>query len=869
MLTTFVLALTACQGQPYAPDPAWAALRDVGPTHGGVAIDRAGNVYVSTDRDEGILVFAPDGTRLRAIAADYHGSHSLLLREEEGEEFLYAAHLHGHQVVKLRLDGTPVWTIPAPADGFNPTSVAVAPDGSIFVADGYGSSFIYKFDRERRLVKQFGGPGELNGPHGIAIDRDGRLLVADRENRRLVRYSLDGEMEAVLAVGLRRPGGIAFFGDVIAVGELEARVLLMDRQFQPILELGDNPNGAEWADYNAAGHDDVFCAPHSVCFDRDGNLYVQEWNRAGRLHKLVRAPLSLAPLFRDHMVLQRDREVPVWGWGAPGARVEVRFAGSTVTTKVGADGCWSVKIGPFAAGGPHELEVNDLVVRDVLVGDVWVCSGQSNMEWPVAASANADAEIAAADHPTIRLFTVPKSISATPRAMTNGAWTPCTPDTVRDFSAVAYFFGREFGDVPIGLIDASWGGTPCESWTSADALRELPDFAPAVERMERILREPVAPAVDAGTADPDADVSAWKVLELPGHWERALPDFDGAVWFRRDVELPAEWAGRDAVLTLGAIDDMDVTWINGQRVGGLEGAGHWNTPRRYDVPGAVLRAGRNVIVVRVVDTGGPGGFSGKPEEMALSRDGASIGLAGDWRYLPFHMTPPVAVSNQNSPTALYNGMIAPLAPYGIRGAIWYQGESNASRAAQYRALFPAMIRDWRARWGQGDFAFLFVQLANFMAAKPEPSESAWAELREAQASALSLPNTGMAVAIDIGDAGDIHPRNKQEVGRRLAAAARGESGPLYKRLEIEGDAIRLWFDHGPPVADGELRGFAIAGEDGRFVWAAATIDGETVVVRGVPSPRAVRYAWADNPEGCNLVNVAGLPASPFRTDSPR
>lgn len=861
-LSALALLLAACRapagpgGWSFAPDPSWAALRDVGPTHGGVAVDRAGNVYVSTDRDEGIFVFAPDGTKLRTIGADYHGSHSLLLREESGEEFLYAAHLHGHQVVKLRLDGTPVWTIAAPAEGFNPTSVAVAPDGSIFVADGYGSSFIYKFDRDRRLVSKFGGPGELNGPHGIVID-DGELLVADRENRRLVRYGLDGKLEAVLAINLRRPGGIAFHGDTVAIAELEARVILLDKQFQPIVELGDNPDRGQWANYDAARNERFFCAPHAVCFDRDGNLYVQEWNRAGRLHKLVRRPLSLATLFRDHMVLQRDREVPVWGWGAPGTRVEVRFAGTTATTTVAGDGTWRVEIGPFAAGGPNTLEVNDLAVRDVLVGDVWICSGQSNMEWPVAASANAEAEIAAAGRPTMRLFTVPKSISATPRAQANGAWVACAPDTVRDFSAVGYFFGREMNDVPIGLIDASWGGTLCEAWTSAIGLRAHPDFADAVER---IKRAPPAPAADPGTADPDADVSAWKTLALPGHWERALPDFDGAVWFRRDVDLSAEWAG-GAVLTLGPIDDMDVTWINGVRVGGIEG---WNVPRRYEIPGRVLREGRNAIVVRAVDTGGPGGFAGTAEQMALTRDGESFPLAGEWRYLPFRATPPVAVANPHAPTALYNGMIAPLVPFGIRGVIWYQGESNASRAAQYRTLFPAMIRDWRARWGQGDFPFLFVQLANFMAAKPEPSESAWAELREAQAMALSLPNTGMAVTIDIGDANDIHPRNKQDVGRRLAAAARGESGPIYKRMAIEGDAIRLWFDHGPLV--GEVRGFAIAGEDGRFVWAKATIDGETVVVRGVPSPRAVRYAWADNPEGCNLTNAAGLPASPFRTD---
>jgi sialate O-acetylesterase len=399
--------------------------------------------------------------------------------------------------------------------------------------------------------------------------------------------------------------------------------------------------------------------------------------------------------------------------------------------------------------------------------------------------------------------------------------------------------------------------------------------------------------VGRGWAGPELDDSDWKTMELPQYWEKAGLDVDGAIWFRRTLEIPADWTGRDLVLTLGSIDDFDTTYFAGAQVGatGRETPGYWSHPRRYTLPGSAVRAGRTVIAVRVFDRAGEGGFGGPASAMRLelaAGDGAQpILIAGTWRYqiergvpsvTPDWGSQPVAPDQQGAPTTLYNAMIAPLTPYAIRGAIWYQGENNAGRAFQYRTLFRALIRDWRRAWGLGDLPFDFVQLANFMARPEQPGESEWAELREAQAMALVEPNTGMATAVDIGEAGDIHPLNKQEVGRRLALVALARtygqaieySGPVYRSHAAKGAKVRLRFDHAAGLAprDGTaIKGFAVAGGDRHFVWAQALIDGDSIVVWSdtVPKPVAVRYAWADNPDA-NLVNGAGLPAPPFRTD---
>lgn len=466
-----------------------------------------------------------------------------------------------------------------------------------------------------------------------------------------------------------------------------------------------------------------------------------------------RAGILLPTLFSDGMVLQRDLSCPVWGFTDVGAEVAVEIAGQKKSAKAGADGRFMVKLDPMPAGGPHELKVGGHLVKDVLVGEVWVCSGQSNMEWSVNSSLNAAEEKAAASHPKLRLYTVPKKQADAPVKDVASSWKICSPETVGSFSAVGYFFGREVlkaVDVPIGLIHTSWGGTAAELWTKNELLVATPELKPLVDGFPARLKR----------------------------WEEDLEKHKSAVEKAKTEGKPA--------------------------------------PRA----------------------------PGKPM----------------------------------APSCLYNGMIAPLLPYGIRGAIWYQGESNASRAKQYETLFPLLIKNWRDDWGQGEFPFGFVQLANFMARKEQPGDSNWAALRDAQTKTLALPNTGMAVIIDIGEEKDIHPKNKQDVGKRLAAWAQAQvykkpvvySGPLFDALKVEGTSARISFKHvgGGLAAKGDvLKGFAIAGEDGKFVWADAKIDGETVVVSSpkVEKPAAVRYAWADNPD-CNLYNKEGFPASPFRTD---
>ena len=614
-------------------------------------------------------------------------------------------------------------------------------------------------------------------------------------------------------------------------------------------------------------------------------------------------------LFNDHMVFPRDIEAPVWGWCEPGKEVTVAMGNKSAKAVAGADGRWQVKIGPFGAGGPHELKITgpkEQIVKDVLIGDVWICSGQSNMEWDVNSSNNPQDEIAKANHPKIRLFYVPKRISTEPQSLVSADWKVCSPESVPGFSAVGYFFGRllhEQTGIPIGLINSNWGGTVAEAWTSAGALKTMDDFKGAVEDFERMAKNgqddfeqiiaewwkknDPGSVGGLGFADPNVDVNGWKTMNLPGLWEgQGLPDFDGIVWFRRDFELPENWTDKDVKLHLGPIDDRDTTWVNGSKVGEMN---DWNNDRVYKVPKKLLKAGRNTIAIRVLDTGGGGGFHGRPEQLKLERDGGDpVALTGEWRWnatkpLGEVAQPPSRLDNNpNGITVLSNGMISCLEPFAIKGAIWYQGESNAGRAAQYRRLLPTMIKDWRQRFGVGDFPFYIVQLANFMDTTTDPVQSGWAELREAQLwTAMNVPNCGIAVITDIGDAKDIHPRNKQDVGKRLALEALAKTygkqivhqGPLYKEMKVEGNAVRLVFDHvggGLEQRGDKLAGFAIAGADGKFVHGEARIDGANVIVTGggIDQPTAVRYGWANNPPA-TLFNKDGLPASPFRTDAPK
>ncbi|MFV0444944.1 MAG: sialate O-acetylesterase [Planctomycetaceae bacterium] len=621
------------------------------------------------------------------------------------------------------------------------------------------------------------------------------------------------------------------------------------------------------------------------------------------------------PLFSEHAVLQRGMACPVWGWTQPGAKVRVTFQGKSVEATAAADGKWLANLPPLVTGGPWVLDIEGpqrVAIKDVLVGDVWICSGQSNMEWTVANSNDAEKEIKAAAYPRIRLFTVPKRISGDPQQTVDAQWQNCTPETIPNFTAVGYFFGQELFkqlDYPIGLIHSSWGGTIAEAWTSAEALQTMEDFKAAVDTTRQQFEAAKSgndfnkqmadwwAANDLGMKDganwaaADASEEGWQKMALPTLWESAgLADFDGLVWFRRSFEVPAELAGKTAKLELGTIDDRDDTYLNGERAGGLE---VFNAPRSFDIAAGKLKAGRNVVAIRVFDTGGGGGLTGPAEAMKLTipkqegvENDVTIPLNGEWLYKassPLASMTPVPQklgTNPNVVMVLYNGMIAPLVPYGIKGAIWYQGESNAGRAAQYRTLLPTLINDWKTRFAAPDFSFHVVQLANFMEQQKDPVQSGWAELREAQAlTAKNDPQVGLAVITDIGDAADIHPRNKQDVGKRLAlqalAISYGRSGivpagPEFTEMTVADGKATLKFNHvgaGLKAKGNELKGFAIAGADKKFVFAKAEIAGQTVVVSSpdVPMPTAVRYNWANNPIG-NLFNAEGLPAAPFRTD---
>lgn len=610
------------------------------------------------------------------------------------------------------------------------------------------------------------------------------------------------------------------------------------------------------------------------------------------------------------MVLQQNKPIKVWGWADPGEKVTVLFKNQTKSVKADKSGKWMVVLTPEVAGGPFKLTVkgkNTITLNDILIGEVWVCSGQSNMEWTVRNSKNAEEEIKNASYPLIRQFLVQKHVSSKPEQdVKGGDWKACSPEEVADFTAVGYFFAREvFNDlkIPIGLINTSWGGTHSETWTSKEAFEQSEEFksmigsmpvldldAVAKQRRDAQLKKfkemnMVIPAtgIENWKSSTYNDVQ-WPSLEAPGLWEeQGFDDLDGIIWYRKTINVSAEDAGKEAVLELGMIDDSDETFINGKKVG--ETVNRYNESRLYQVPANVLVEGINLIAVKVTDTGGGGGIYGDAAHVKLTTASHTVvRLDGKWKFNIEELSSNTTSIGPNAyPTLLFNAMINPILNYSIAGVLWYQGESNAGRAYQYRKAFPLMIQDWRNHWKQGGFPFYFVQLASFNASYGTSEKgSTWAELREAQSMTLSLPNTGMAVTTDIGEANDIHPRNKQDVGKRLAVIALNKvygrnvvsTGPVYKNISIEGQIVKVSFDgvgSGLTVKDkyGYLKGFELAGADQKFHYAKAWIEGDKVFVScdEVLKPVAVRFAWADNPEDANLYNREGLPASPFRSDT--
>ncbi|MBX3360813.1 MAG: DUF1080 domain-containing protein [Phycisphaeraceae bacterium] len=637
------------------------------------------------------------------------------------------------------------------------------------------------------------------------------------------------------------------------------------------------------------------------------------------------ADIGMPAIFGDGMVLQRDTQVPVWGWASPGERV--RVTGSWAPDKsedvvADARGQWVVKLStPESVAGPSTLTVQGTttkVFKDVLIGEVWVCSGQSNMEWPLAATEGAQAEIARASDPMVRLFTVKNTISLHPRIDCEGEWTTCTPENAAKFSAVGYYFAREIAshlNVPVGIISADWGGTPAQAWSSEPTLAKFPEFASQLDFVAKARDPQTRDAVTEGWErrwwdgldQPGAkrqprewitdtfDDSAWSTMEVPGVFAGdELGRHDGIVYFRRTIDLTPEFAGAGGGgagrLHLGPIDDRDTVWLNGKQIGATHSDGKWAEPREYEIPAGLLRSGRNVVAVRVLDTGGLGAIgtaSGRAHEVKLiagvGPSEQSVSIAGSWRYAigpSMRELPPMTSAPQigpGTPTSLYNGMIAPIVPFAIRGVIWYQGESNIGNAPLYARLFPAMIEGWRNAWGQGEFPFYFVQIAPYR--YPNVNPHLVAELRESQQKSLVTSNTVMAVTLDIGNPADIHPANKRDVGLRLASIALANtygqdgiewSGPIPSGVNARGPELRITFDH----ADGmELRQSAvpqiwIAGEDRKFRPAGARVEGDALVLThpSVPAPVAVRYAWASSPEAV-IFGSAGLPAAPFRTDS--
>jgi sialate O-acetylesterase len=628
------------------------------------------------------------------------------------------------------------------------------------------------------------------------------------------------------------------------------------------------------------------------------------------------AQIRLPQLIGDGMVLQRDTKINIWGWAAPGEKIVISFNHKNYKATTGGDSKWAVSLPAMRAGGPYAMDLsasNHVTIHNILIGDVWLCSGQSNMVLPMErVKEKYPDEIANANYPQIRNFFIPtvSDLSKVHDDLPPGQWKEANPKNVLDFGAASYFFAKQLYEkyhVPIGIINSSVGGTPIQAWISEDGIKAIPFYENRLMRLKdtaylnhlRSTTQEANKAEKLRTKPNDKGMlesakwydtlyraEGWQHFWLPGYWnDQGIRGLNGVVWFRKEINVPAALTGKPAKLFMGRIVDADQTYVNGVLVGNIT---YQYPPRRYELPANLLKSGKNVIVVRVVNTQGKGGFvPDKPYRLSVG--GESIDLRGDWQYKVGQAFAPAIdfgddgrFSVQNEPTGLYNTMIAPLIQYRIKGVVWYQGEANATRPKEYGQLLPALIADWRSKWNEGDIPFIYAQLPGFMEVQYLPAESQWADLREAQLKTLAVPNTAMAVTIDAGEWNDIHPLDKKDVGDRLALGAEklayGElsavtSGPLYQSAKVQGNKIIISFDDtggGLTVkGDGELAQFAIAEEDKKYVWAKAQIEGDKVVVWGdeITRPMYVRYAWGDNPEGANLYNKENLPASPFTTDT--
>lgn len=616
----------------------------------------------------------------------------------------------------------------------------------------------------------------------------------------------------------------------------------------------------------------------------------------------------VSPIFGDHMVLQRGKANVIWGWSQPGDSVRVEIGERSATATTGASGRWQAHIEPPEPGGPYTVKISGkrtVELQDVLIGDLWICAGQSNMQFGLGQARNGADEIKNANYPQIRFYLVGQRVSYSRVDVPRGSWRVVSPSTVGGFggiSAAAYFFARKVQEsihVPIGLVQEAVGGVPAETFVSGEGLRIIKDFDAGVAEVEHRRRaggpqhgnyimhwydEYDIGSKNGSWSDPAMDDSSWKAVQIPGDFkELGVAGVPSLCWLRKEITLPDTLPGGSARLYLGSIEKMDTTYINGRQVG----ASSWvENPRVYFAGGA-LKPGRNVIAIRLfrMNRSG-GGFISPASELRLTLgDGMAIPLSGEWKgkvAVDGRRPQPLPVAFENLPSmpgVLYNGMLAPVAPIAITGAIWYQGESNAERAYQYRKLLPALIADWRKLFAQGDFPFYIVSLPAYKHHSDVPVEDSWAEMREAQAlTAKNVPNSCLAVTIDTGNPDNVHPVDKKEVGDRLAFCALGEYyglkiphfGPTLSSVERLPGALRLHFDHadGGLVIKGEKLGeFSIAGDDHKWYWAYAHLEGADVIVSSslVPDPKAVRYAWQANP-AATLFNGADLPAAPFRTD---